>query len=68
MSDYGVKDIKTLEGIEAIRLRPGINDYLSRIHKYENCECKNGEKCNESKCIYSVLTLGNKVSSFSCGR
>lgn len=22
--DYGVKDIKTLEGIEAIRLRPGI--------------------------------------------
>jgi DNA gyrase/topoisomerase IV subunit B len=24
MSDYGVKDIKTLEGIEAIRLRPGI--------------------------------------------
>jgi len=24
MSDYGVKDIKTLEGIEAIRLRPGM--------------------------------------------
>ena len=24
MSDYGVKDIKTLKGIEAIRLRPGI--------------------------------------------
>lgn len=24
MNDYGVKDIKTLEGIEAIRLRPGI--------------------------------------------
>ena len=23
-SDYGVKDIKTLEGIEAIRLRPGM--------------------------------------------
>ena len=22
--NYGVKDIKTLEGIEAIRLRPGI--------------------------------------------
>ena len=22
--DYGVKDIKTLEGIEAIRLRPGM--------------------------------------------
>ena len=25
--DYGVKDIKTLEGIEAIRLRPGMMDY-----------------------------------------
>ena len=24
MSDYGIKDIKTLEGIEAIRLRPGM--------------------------------------------
>ena len=24
VSDYGVKDIKTLEGIEAIRLRPGM--------------------------------------------
>ena len=24
MSDYGVKEIKTLEGIEAIRLRPGM--------------------------------------------
>ena len=24
MLDYGVKDIKTLEGIEAIRLRPGM--------------------------------------------
>ena len=24
MVDYGVKDIKTLEGIEAIRLRPGM--------------------------------------------
>ena len=28
--DYGVKDIKTLEGIEAIRLRPGIKS---------NCRC-----------------------------
>jgi len=27
MSDYGVKDIKTLEGIEAIRLRPGITPF-----------------------------------------
>ncbi len=24
ITNYGVKDIKTLEGIEAIRLRPGI--------------------------------------------
>ena len=27
MSNYGVKDIKTLEGIEAIRLRPGITAF-----------------------------------------
>ncbi len=26
MSDYGVKDIRTLEGIEAIRLRPGMEE------------------------------------------
>ena len=25
--DYGVKDIKTLEGIEAIRLRPGMSNF-----------------------------------------
>lgn len=31
MVDYGVKDIKTLEGIEAIRLRPGICHSLERI-------------------------------------
>lgn len=29
MNDYGVKDIKTLEGIEAIRLRPGM--YIGSI-------------------------------------
>ena len=28
MSDYGVKDIKTLEGIEAIRLRPGMGVFV----------------------------------------
>ena len=27
MLDYGVKDIKTLEGIEAIRLRPGMLNF-----------------------------------------
>lgn len=30
MSDYGVKDIKTLEGIEAIRLRPGMYHSFQR--------------------------------------
>ena len=34
MSNYGVKDIKTLEGIEAIRLRPGMIDYCIK-HQYE---------------------------------
>lgn len=33
MSDYGVKDIKTLEGIEAIRLRPGMEEYV-RLFNY----------------------------------
>ena len=32
--DYGVKDIKTLEGIEAIRLRPGITEWCIE-HQYE---------------------------------
>ena len=33
-ANYGVKDIKTLEGIEAIRLRPGIIDWCIK-HQYE---------------------------------
>ena len=33
MIDYGVKDIRTLEGIEAIRLRPGITPL-----KYPYCK------------------------------
>ena len=65
--DYGVKDIKTLEGIEAIRLRPGINSYLSAIHKYNNCECQKGDRCDEPRCVKSIMTLGNGIS-FSCGR
>ena len=32
MSNYGVKDIKTLEGIEAIRLRPGTYHLLNIIY------------------------------------
>ena len=32
--DYGVKDIKTLEGIEAIRLRPGIQ-WKKRLDKID---------------------------------
>lgn len=33
MSNYGVQDIKTLEGIEAIRLRPGMEEYI-RLFNY----------------------------------
>ena len=63
--DYGVKDIKTLEGIEAIRLRPGMYNYLSRIHKYTNCKCKKGDECNESRCMYSIMTL--QLAAQFCG-
>ena len=66
-TDYGVKDIKTLEGIEVIRLRPGINNYLSALHKYNNCESQKGDKCDEPRCIKSIMTLGNGVSFF-CGK
>ena len=31
--NYGVEDIKTLEGIEAIRLRPGMEEYI-RLFNY----------------------------------
>lgn len=34
MSNYGVKDIKTLEGIEAIRLRPGMSTLNYHKHIY----------------------------------
>lgn len=34
ISTYSAKDIKTLEGIEAIRLRPGMIDYCIE-HQYE---------------------------------
>ena len=34
IDNYGVKDIKTLEGIEAIRLRPGIMEWQIE-HQYE---------------------------------
>lgn len=33
LDSYGVKDIKTLEGIEAIRLRPGMEEYI-RLFNY----------------------------------
>lgn len=33
LDSYGVKDIKTLEGIEAIRLRSGMEEYI-RLFNY----------------------------------
>lgn len=36
MSDYGVKDIKTLEGIEAIRLRPGVFSPNRKVMNYSS--------------------------------
>lgn len=35
MADYSVKDIKTLEGIEAIRLRPGMEEYNRLFNFYK---------------------------------
>ena len=35
IENYGVKDIKTLEGIEAIRLRPGTEEYNRLFNFYK---------------------------------
>ena len=35
IENYGVKDIKTLEGIEAIRLRPGMEEYNRLFNFYK---------------------------------
>lgn len=53
MSDYGVKDIKTLEGIEAIRLRPGMEEYIRLFncliarHNYSFIKFTNNESEND---------------------
>lgn len=76
--DYGVNDIKTLEGIEAIRLRPGmtsfeqcriekINAFLTSIYAYEKCEKQKGDFCNEPRCEHCIITLGNGYS-LTCGK
>ena len=77
-TNYGVKDIKTLEGIEAIRLRPDvtsskqcriekINTFLTSIRAYEKCEKQKGDFCNEPRCEYCVITLGNGYA-LTCGK
>ena len=75
MSDYGIKDIKTLKDI---RLHPDItsseqcciekiNAFLTSIHAYEKCEKQKDDFCNEPKCKYCVITLGNGYA-LTCGK
>lgn len=43
------------------------NVFLKEIHWYEQCDKNIGDKCEHSRCQYSVLTLGQE-SKLSCGR
>lgn len=44
------------------------NMFLKEIHWYEQCDKNKGDKCEHSRCQYSVLTLGNGFYCFTCGR
>ena len=43
------------------------NMFLKDIHWYEQCDKNKCDKCEHSRCKYSVLTLGQE-SGLSCGR
>lgn len=44
-----------------------VNIYLKEINWYEQCDKNKGDKCEHSRCKYSVLTLG-QGGAVSCGR
>ena len=76
MSDYGVKDIKTLEGIEAIRLRPGmyigsvgpdgvrhitLEIISNAVDEYLNGHCTNCTICVGSDGVIRIADNGRGV-------
>ena len=76
MSDYGVKDIKTLEGIEAIRLRPGmyigsvgpdgvrhitLEIISNTVDEYLNGHCSNCSICVDNDNVITICDNGRGV-------
>ena len=76
MSDYGVKDIKTLEGIEAIRLRPGmyigsvgpdgvrhitLEIISNAVDEYLNVHCSNCSICVDNDNVITICDNGRGV-------
>ena len=76
MSDYGVKDIKTLEGIEAIRLRPGmyigsvgpdgvrhitLEIISNAVDEYLNGHCSNCSICVNNDNVITICDNGRGV-------
>lgn len=43
------------------------NTLLKEIHWYKQCNKNNGDKCEHSRCKYSILSLGQENGVF-CGR
>lgn len=44
-----------------------VNIFLKEIYWYKQCDKNKGDKCEHSRCKYSVLTLG-QGGAVSCGR
>lgn len=76
MSDYGVKDIKTLEGIEAIRLRAGmyigsvgpdgvrhitLEIISNAVDEYLNGHCSNCSICVDNDNVITICDNGRGV-------
>jgi len=76
MSDYGVKDIKTLEGIEAIRLRAGmyigsvgpdgvrhitLEIISNAVDEYLNGHCNNCSICVDNDNVITICDNGRGV-------
>ena len=70
VSNYGVQDIKTLEGIEAIRLRPGMEEYtplevLEDYKKYFDKQTGRKNPCSNQIVLCGIITPDkNKAINF----